>query len=324
MRNKNNIWTVLLGAGAIVQAGCYSEDLVEQVTSTHEAEGLQTYTLTLDATKQMINEAETRALFLMDALNKHYIETFWADTDIVKVFKDGSCIGTLNVTPGEGTRPQSATLSGEITTDGLAVGDELMLLFPRDNWDYSEQMGILTGEGSIATNYDYATAMVNVASVNGNNITTQTGATFENQQSIYSFKLKLDNSTFPMKQFTISSAQGKLVQERNFSNGAWTSTWGPLDITPVSSDQTLHFVSVRNDYHFSADAVDELYFVAIGVDDNWTSYTNEKGLLYMGSKTISADKLGDDGEINGKYFKADVQMAEVDLDPKSSMVGEVW
>ena len=125
-----------------------------------------------------------------------------------------------------------------------------------------------------------------------------------------------------MKQFTISSAQGKLVQERSYSNGEWTSTWRPLIVTPVSSDQTIHYVSVRNE--ISSDVVDELYFVAIGVDDDWTSYTNEKGLLYMGSKTISADKLGDDGEINGKYFKADVQMAEVDMDPKTSTVGEVW
>jgi hypothetical protein len=323
MKNKYNIWTVLMGAGAIALAGCHSEDLVEQDAPIREVKGLQTYTLTLDATKQMINEAETRALFLMDAPNKQYIDAYWADTDIVKVFKDGSCIGTLNVTPGEGTRPQSAMLSGEITTEGLAIGNELMLLFPRENWDYTGQTGdLMTGEGSIATNYDYATATVNVASINGHNITTQTGAIFENQQSIYAFKLKLDNSTFPMKQFTISSAQGKLVQERSYSNGAWTSTWRPLIVTPVSSDQTIHYVSVRNE--ISSDVVDELYFVAIGVDDDWTSYTNEKGLLYMGSKTISADKLGDDGEINGKYFKADVQMAEVDMDPKTSTVGEVW
>ena len=270
-------------------------------------------------------EAGTRALFLMDALNKHSIDAYWADTDKVKVFKGGNCIGTLNVTPDEGTRPQSATLSGEITTEGLTVGDELMLLFPRENWDYTGQTGdLMTEEGSIATNYDYATATVNVASINGNNITTKTGAIFENQQSIYAFKLKLGNPTFPMKQFTISSAQGKLVQKRSYSDGAWTSTWGPLTVMPVSSSQALHYVSMRNEYIFNTEAVDKLYFVAIGVNDEWTTETNEEGLLYMGSKTISADKLGDDGEINGKYFTADVQMEEVDMDPKTSTVGEVW
>ena len=323
MKNKSYIWTILMGAGVIALAGCQSENLLEQDTTIREVKGLQTYMLTLDATKQIINEPETRALFLVDALNKHLIDAYWAESEIVKVFKDGSCIGTLNVTPGEGTRPQSATLSGEITTEGLAVGNELMLLFPRQDWDYTGQTGILTDTGSIATNYDYATATVEVASIEGNTITTKTGATFENEQSIYAFKLKLGNPTFPMKQFTISSAQGKLVQERSYSNGAWTSTWGPLTVTP-SSTQTLHYVSMRNEYNFSADAGDELYFVAIGEDDSWTTETDEEGLLYMGSKAISADKLGKDGKVNGKYFTADVQMADVDMDPNTSIVGDVW
>ena len=166
------------------------------------------WTLTLDATKAEIG---TKALY-QNTGDPGSLSAYWGDSEKVTVYKEGSCLGTLNVSPVEGTMRNAATLSGTITVSGIAQGDALTLLIPRENWAYTGQVGTLN---SIQDNFDYATATVTVRTVDpANYVITTTGAIFRNEQSIYRFGFKVGESYFDPKDFTVSAAGGKLVTYR--------------------------------------------------------------------------------------------------------------
>lgn len=223
------------------------------------------YTLTIQATK---SDAATKAL----ALDGSTLRSYWTSDEKVRVFKAGSYLGELSVAPGTGEQPLTATLSG--TFSGLLENDQLTLLIPRvyttnsSDWFYTGQNGLLTGDNSVSTKYDYATATVTVNTVSGTEITT-TPANFDNEQSIYRFGFKVGNDKIAPSDFTISSINGTLIASRTFSSG-WTDVPGSITVNPDASiSDNLYYVALRNTsssadtYNFVIHVGSALYMASI-------------------------------------------------------------
>ena len=183
---KKNILSmaVLLMASAAVFTACSSDD---NITGEQPANPTGKYTMTVNASKG--GDATTRAL----SLEGKTLNATWAITENVYV-KKGSNWATGSLKPqADGA---TATLKGELSGVTIAAGDELTLQFPKSGTpDYTGQVGTLA---DIAANFDYATATVTVANVDGSgNITVNEPATFTNQQAIVKFTLidKADGTT---------------------------------------------------------------------------------------------------------------------------------
>ena len=255
-----------------------SKDITEIETETTEA----FYTLSIQASK---GDAQTKALDLVSG-TPDYLDAYWKNTEKVRVYKDGSLLGTLDVVPDAGEKPTMATLTGPINTDGLAANDELTLIIPRENWDYTSQVGTLA---SIETTYDYATASVTIATVDEVNhtITTTGYASFTNEQSIYRFGFKVGGEYIDPKNFIVSASRGKLVQCINWNGSAWASSFGSLSITPASAaGDHFYYSAIRNE----STEEDSYSFIVTGSDD----------ALYLGNKTIPASVL----DAPGKFISA--------------------
>ena len=263
MKTKGWIFLALAAVTACQKA---EEDFVAEKPKALEGP----YTLTLEATKG----EDTKALTLINSGST--LIALWRDGETVAVYQGGTYLGQL-VATADGTDDTKATLSGTLeSVAGVANNAVLTLLFPRKDWDYTGQNG---GAPNVVSKidrlYDYATANVTVASVDTGNktITTTSGAAFENQQSIYRFGFKVNDTPLLVKEFTVSSNHNKLVTSRSYSGG-WTSTYGNLT------------VSNEND---NTSEADKFSFFVIG-------YNNA---LYLGEKDIPGDKLG-----NGKFISA--------------------
>lgn len=286
--------TLLLMAAACRHMEIDDPTYSEEKPEIREESADSVWTLTIEATK---GEPDTKALDLVNEGSR--LNFYWKDTETVKVYKGGSFLGTLNVSPAAGEKPVQATLGGSITTTGLAQGDALTLLIPRDVWDYTGQNGALTGTGSIEDTYAYATATVTVNSISGNTVST-TEASFSNQESIYRFGFKVSGSYIDPKAFTVSAAGGQLVQSISWTGSAWTPEYGSLIVTPVSPAPPDHFyyVSLRN----GSTAADTYNFILTGADDK----------LYIASKDIPASVL----DLPGKFISVkNINAVQPDFGP---------
>ena len=249
------------------------------------------WTLTVRATKSV----GTKALDLVNDGGR--LNAYWRNTEKVKVFKAGTLLGSLNVAPADGEKPTGATLSGPITIEGLAAGDVLTMMIPREAWDYRGQNGTLTGSGSIEDTYDYATASVTIATINESDytVTTTSGATFSNQQSIYRFGFKDTGNSdayIDPKAFTVSAAGGLMVQSLSWNGSAWAPIYSNLAVTTASAPADhFYYVSLRNER-----TTDDTYsFVITGSDD----------ALYLATKAIPASVLDTPGQfISAKSISA--------------------
>ncbi len=174
------------------------------------------YTMTINATKG--DDATTRAL----SLSGKTLNVKWANTDKVSVFPASSWLTPLGTLTAAASDNGSTSLTGDLTTAPTA-GDQLNLLFPRATWDYTGQTGVLTGDNSIEKKYDYAQANVEVASVDGNKITTTGNANFQSQQAIVKFILQ-DNggNAINASSLTVSAASKKLVTGKGFNSKSTT------------------------------------------------------------------------------------------------------
>ncbi|MBR5906525.1 MAG: hypothetical protein IKZ51_08770 [Bacteroidales bacterium] len=155
-------------------------EIVEEPEVIEEPETVQTYTLTVEATKG--GDEASKALSLGGVNNKTLYAT-WAEGERVTVH---------NVTKGtdlEGylaaqSSGESTTLKGDLTGT-VEPNDKLVLKFLSP--DYANQNGTLE---YIAANCDYAESdEITVTAVSGNRITAS-DATFTNQQAIVKFTLK--------------------------------------------------------------------------------------------------------------------------------------
>lgn len=286
----------------LMAAACQRElETPDPIVTPEEGSGTPgAYTLTIRATKN----AETRAL----NLDGNTLTPYWKNTDKVKVYKGENSLGesenylgTLNVTPGEGTYPSTATLSGEITVDGLSENDNLTLLIPREVWKYTGQNGTLTGTGSIEEAYDYATATVTVDAISGSAVTT-TEANFRNQQSIYRFTFTGGTA---IQDFTITAAQGGLVRQKAW--GGQTETTGPIFVQPTGTSP--YFVALRNNNTTSADTYQ---FIVTGTVDQKTD------ALLFGLKNIPAAVLA----TPGKFVSGSVSLTQPDFTPVSGTIAD--
>lgn len=298
MKAKHIIIPVL----AVLFSACVKDPIPEEIVEPSEEQTTPTevvYTFTIEASK---GESDTKALDLVNDGSR--LNVYWRNTEKVKVYKGGTLLGTLDVTPSDGEKTTHATIGGNITTtSGLAENDELTLLIPRDIWDYTGQNGQLTGENSIEEKYAYATAIVNVTGISGNAVST-TYAHFANVESIYRFGFKLNGSYIDPKSFTVSSTGGNLIQTMSWNGSAWTPTYGSISVTS-SSAPTDHFfyVAIRNDQT----TADTYNFVLTGSDD----------ALYLATKNIPASVL----DVTGKFISAkNITVTQPSFTPASGVI----
>ena len=174
------------------------------------------YTMTVNASKG--DDATTRAL----SLSGKTLNVKWAATDEVSVFPTSSWLTPLGTLTAAASENGSTSLTGDLTS-APSAGDQLNLLFPCATWDYTGQTGVLTGDNSIEKKYDYALANVEVASVDGNKITTTGNANFQSQQAIVKFILQ-DNggNAINASSLTVSAASNKLVTGKGFNTKSTT------------------------------------------------------------------------------------------------------
>jgi hypothetical protein len=198
----------LLMAGAAMTA-CSSDDNIANETQL-PVNPTGKYTMTVNATKGEV--APTRGLYFDNTA----LKVKWAATDQVSVFpaaSNSTLFGTLTATESE---TGTTTLTGNLT-GSVHVNDNLNLLFPRGEWDYTGQKGILlSDENSIEKKYDYAKADVTVAAIDNSHITTTANANFASQQAIVKFILKdkANNADINADKLTISAASNKLVTKK--------------------------------------------------------------------------------------------------------------
>ena len=275
MKARHFIIPVILLAAACQVEQPVDPSHAEEILEAAVADSV--FTLTIPASK---GEPDTKALDLVN--DGKTLNFYWKNTETVKVYKDGTLVGPLAVTPGEGEKPTSATLGGDITVAGLAQGDQLTLVFPSEEWSYTGQTGTLA---SIEAGYDYATATVTISDIIGNQVTATT-ASFANQQSVYRFGFKDGETYIDPKSFSISASGGKIVQSMSYSDG-WTPAFGDITVTPASAaGDHFYYVSLQN----QTTANDTYNFVITGSDD----------ALYLASKAIPASVL----DVPGKFISA--------------------
>ena len=262
---RRTVIAAFLLMGAALWTSCRKEDDLskDDAPSVEVPEGC--LWLSLQASKG----ADTKAL----ALAGSTLNAYWVQDEPVKVFLEGTLIGTLSATPN-GTDNTKATLSGTLTqTSGVVADAVLTLLFPRETWNYTAQAGTLD---AIAANFDYAVATATVKSVVGTTVQTEGSVTFRNQQSIYrlSFRYNDGVSKTPIstKSVSISGASGKLVQSQVMGS---TAVLGDIPVTLESASTDPLFVALRNE-----DQTNEEILTFLVVDDN--------GVTYHGTKTIPA------------------------------------
>ncbi len=279
--------------------------IIEENTEESEpADSVTVWSFTLQANK---GEGETKAL---DLINEGAtLNAYWKNTEKVKVYKGGTLLGTLDVTPGAGEKPTKATLSGSITTAGLAPGDILTLRTPGESWNYTGQVGTLA---SIETDFDHANASVIIGSVDELNhtITTTGTASFQNQQSIYRFGFKLSGTALSVKQFSVIAASNLLVRQRTWNGSDWASTPGSITVISPSATSELLWASLRNEK--AGTSTDDTYsFTVIGSDN----------AAYLGEKAIPATVL----DKQGRFISAkSVSVSKVVMSKSSQTLTEAW
>lgn len=289
---------LLIGAGLLASCQRAETEDPEQKERpvVPEAPADSVWTVTIRAAKN----TPTKALDL--SADGSTLNAYWKSSEKVKVYKDGTLLGELSVTPGDGEKPATATLGGSITVEGLAQGDGLTLMIPRESWDYTGQTGTLA---EIESSYDYAVATVTVEEISGQEVTT-TPADFANQQSVYRFCFKLGSDYIGLKDFTLSAAGASLVQGLSLSGSTWTPTYGKLTVVPAATPADFfYYVAIRNE---STDA-DTYNFLMTGSND----------ALYMANKAIPASVLA----TPGRFISAKtIEVSQPDFAPGSGNIDD--
>lgn len=201
----------VLSLASVFMVSCMKEARV--VEEQKQIDEVKAYTMTVEATK----DSQTKGL---EFSGTGALNVKWNDTDQVSVFPE-AWSDTYTLTPmgaltAVASTDGSTTISGDVTGSPTA-GDNLHLLFPRAEWNYSGQKGILLADAnSIEKKYDYALADVTIDEVDGSTITTTAPAAFQSQQAIVKFtiKNKATDAALNVTALKISANGGKLVQGR--------------------------------------------------------------------------------------------------------------
>ena len=297
-------------AGAMLWTGCQKmeEDIVKDEPVE---EAPQLFTLTVQAVK----DVDTKALNLGDDGYGHdVLNAYWVDGEEVAVYNKSTkaFLGMLTVDADE-TYPTEATLSGTLSSvEGVDVGTQLYLLFPRTEWDYTGQDGSApSADGSLARQYDYASSTVNVSSLDNGVISTEK-AYFFNEQKIYRFGFKVDGSggtPVSVKEFTVDSNIGFIVRKRDYLSNK--TTHGSLTVK-VSGDATtdLLYMAINN-----ADP---------GSDQTYSFHVIDGGnALYIGSQSIPF-QTNSDLQYSDFISAQNVNVSQTTLTSASATTSEVW
>ena len=246
------------------------------------------YTMTVNASKG--DDATTRAL----SLDGNRLNVKWAATDQVSVFPASSWLTPLGTLTAAASDNGSTSLTGDLTS-APAVNDNLNLLFPRATWDYTGQTGVLLSDAnSIEKKYDYALANVEVASVDGNTITTTGDADFASQQAIVKFilKNKSDNSSLNASSLTVSAASNKLVTGKGFYTKNTTHSGYTFDGgTASSNDSPSNLVDGKKNYPYQNQYTKWCTNTGDKVDGIWYCEFHTESAVQVNGYTITT---GDD------------------------------
>ena len=231
IKDIRTLATLLIASATIV--ACSSENGVFDNQPAQPTEK-RVYTLAVNASKGD-DAADTRALGF-DGDGK--LNATWATNENVYV-KKGSTWATGSLNPdANGT---TATLKGSLTGIDIEAGDNLTLQFPKSgDITYAGQKGTLA---DIATNFDWATATVEVESISatGNINPKAATTTFENQQAIVKFTLlNADGSALPSNPTELSVSDGTNTTTLTNIPDATYTTNGVLYVAlPGFSTQTV-------------------------------------------------------------------------------------
>ena len=253
------------------------------------------WTVSIQAVREQ-SDSDTKGLAIGDGepeATTKSLQCIWKANEPVEVYLDGNNIGTLRATPS-GSDPHKATLSGTVTAGSITPGvTRLTLLTPRQDWDYTGQVGRLllqddpNNQGddnrSIEKKYLYMMAqdiLVTEASSGGNGKSTLTteDASFANQQSVYRLSFRFQHNgagdKYPIyaKSVRITAAGGGLVQSQNLDGSSVT---GPISVILDNSTAEPFFVALRNQ---NTTETEDLNF----------QVTDNEGITYYGSKSIPA------------------------------------
>ena len=281
--------------GLILWTGCVKEE--ESAETKPETQQVQpadsVWTVSIQAVREESPETKGLAIGEGDAEGTtEKLRSVWKANEQVLVYLGTDCIGTLTATPNA-SDAHKATLSGTVTAAGITPGvTRLTLLTPRQNWDYTGQVGRLlllddpNNQGnknrSIEKKYHYTMAqnvLVTEASTNGDKSTLTTeDAGFANQQSIYRLSFRFqkdgvgDKFAIEAKRVRITAAGGGLVRSRSLDG---TSVTGPVSVILDNPTVEPFFVALRNQNTTEAEA---LHFQVM----------DQEGVTYYGSKTVPA------------------------------------
>ena len=315
MWNNKRYLTVLLAAGMML-AGCQTieEDLLPE---TSEAKGNETgvYTLTVKAHKG----SGTKAL----SLDGSTLNAGWKSGEWVRILRDGENIGELKATTAADAFSTEATLAGSVHSSIISQDQILTLLFPRASWDYTGQKGILSGEGSVESQYDYAmTTLTVIYKDNVHDILETTPeVVFENQQSVYRFGFKAGENTLSVKQCTVGAVSEKLVQKLSYDTGtnSWVSTPGSIKVTPAAATTNPLYVALRNE--LAGTPTPEQIAAKTTLDTYSFTVIDNNGFCYLGEKPIPASALN----MHGRFIDApDITVTRLGVTSSSVTKSEVW
>ena len=290
---------LLIGiALAFVWTACIKDE-AELIPDQQEAQRLQpkdsVWAVSILAEKEIPgqagNEGMTKGLAIGagdSEENTTVLRSIWKANEPVEVYLDGTHIGTLTATP-DATDAHQATLSGTITTTGIKPGTtKLTLLTPRQDWDYTGQVGRLLQQDdpnhqgetnrSIEKKYHYTMAEnVLVTAASSGTITTDK-ASFANQQSIYRLNFRFQHNgagnKYPItaKRIWITAAEGGLVQTQALNGSSVTGT---IEVLLDNASEKSFFVALRNN---NATTAEDLKFKVM----------DSEGITYFGTKNIPA------------------------------------
>ena len=199
----------------------------------------------------------------------------------------------------------------------------MTLLFPRASWDYTGQKGILSGEGSVESQYDYAMTTLTVISKDyvHSSLVTTPEVVFENQQSVYRFGFKAGGNTLSVKQCTVGAVSEKLVQKLSYDTGtkSWVSTPGSIKVTPAAATTNPLYVALRNE--LAGTPTPEQIAVKTTLDTYSFTVIDDNGFCYLGEKPIPASALN----MHGRFIDApDITMTRLVVTSSSVTKSEVW
>lgn len=287
---------LLIGIALVfVWTGCIKDE-TELIPDQQEAQRPQlkdsVWAVSIRAEKETENGGMTKGLAIGTGdseANTTVLQSIWKANEPVEVYLEGTHIGTLTATP-DATDAHQATLSGTVTTTGITPGTtKLTLLTPRQDWDYTGQVGRLLlqddpnhpreSNRSIEKKYHYTLAENVLVTAASNGTLTTDKASFANQQSIYRLNFRFQHNgagdKFPItaKRIWIAAAGGGLVQTQ-----AWdgSSVTGTIEVLLDNASEKPFFVALRNNNTTTAE---DLRFKVM----------DSEGITYFGTKNIPAE-----------------------------------